>query len=193
MSTPAPPSAPANPWFDSPRRYGRISRMLHWGMALLMGWQFTGMVLKVTLDLNPRESFMVGTHNSVGIVLLVLVLLRGLWALLNLRRRPPHEATLLGRAAMLGHVGLYGLMVLVPTLALLRLIGSGRPFSLFGVVPLFDASERVDWMMAPANAAHGVLGWILLALIAGHIGMVIVHHFLWKDDTLHRMAGPRLK
>lgn len=182
-----------NPWMDSPRRYGLVSRVLHWGMALLLGWQFTGMLMKNLLDLNPRESFMVGTHNSVGILLLALILVRGLWALLNLRNRPKQEPGLKGRLAMLGHLAIYLLMVYVPAVAFLRLVGSGREFAWFGVVPMFEAGERVQWMMAPASASHGLMGWVLLTLIIGHLAMVVVHHFVWKDDTLQRMAGKTLK
>ena len=43
--------------------------------------------------------------------------------------------------------------------------------------------------IAPANAAHGLLAWTLLALIAGHVAMVLLHRFLWRDGTLARMAG----
>jgi cytochrome b561 len=36
---------------------------------------------------------------------------------------------------------------------------------------------------------HGLLAWVLLAAIAGHILMVLVHRFIWKDDTVGRMIG----
>lgn len=182
-----------NPWLDSPRRYGLVSRFLHWAMALLLGWQFTGMLMKNLLDLNPRESFMVGTHNSVGILLLTLILIRGLWALLNLRNRPKQQPSLKGRLALFGHLAMYLLMVYVPAVAFLRLIGSGREFALFGVLPMFEAGERVQWMMNPASATHGLMGWVLFTLIVGHLAMVVVHHFVWKDETLHRMLGNRNK
>lgn len=184
----------ASRWLDSPRRYGLISRLLHWGMAALFAWQFAGMILKVTLGLSPRDSFIIGTHNSVGAILLALVLVRALWALINWRNRPAHPPTLLGKLATLGHLGLYALMIYVPAVALLRLYGSGRAFSLFGVLPVWSAGgDPVKWMIAPAALTHGKLGWTLLALIAGHMIMVAVHHFIWKDDTLHKMAGPRLR
>ncbi|WP_312690208.1 cytochrome b/b6 domain-containing protein [Brevundimonas nasdae] len=44
-------------------------------------------------------------------------------------------------------------------------------------------------MTAPANAAHGLLAWVLLAAIAGHILMVLVHRFVWKDGVAERMIG----
>ena len=34
-----------------------------------------------------------------------------------------------------------------------------------------------------------MLAWLLLATIGGHILMVLVHRFIWKDDTAQRMLG----
>ncbi|MEG0947367.1 MAG: cytochrome b/b6 domain-containing protein, partial [Comamonas sp.] len=73
-------------------------------------------------------------------------------------------------AAWLGHLALYALMLVVPFLAMLRMLGNNRPFNWFGVIPLNDGlGEKVEWMVAPASAVHGVLGWALLALIVGHM------------------------
>ncbi|MHB0704259.1 cytochrome b [Roseomonas mucosa] len=177
------------PWLDTPARYGLVSRALHWGMALLFAWQFAGMVVKVTAGRTPLTAFLVGTHASVGALLFLLILLRGAWGLYNLRRRPPHEPGPLGLAARLGHLALYALMLAVPALALLRQYGSGRAFAPFGI-PLWPASgERIEALVAPANTAHGLLAWTLLALIGGHIAMVLLHRFLWRDGVLARMAG----
>lgn len=177
------------PWLDTPARYGLVSRALHWGMALLFAWQFAGMVVKVTAGRTPLTAFLVGTHASVGALLFLLILLRGAWGLYNLRRRPPHEPGPLGLAARLGHLALYALMLAVPALALLRQYGSGRAFAPFGI-PLWPASgERMEALVAPANTAHGLLAWTLLALIGGHIAMVLLHRFLWRDGVLARMAG----
>ncbi|WP_237181113.1 cytochrome b [Roseomonas haemaphysalidis] len=178
-------------WLDTPARFGLISRLLHWGMAGLFAWQFAGMGVRLLVGRSPVTAFMVGSHAPMGTLLLLLVLLRGAWGLANAGRRPPHGGSTVGRLAMLGHAALYGLMLVVPCLALLRAAGSGRGFSPFGI-PLFApfSGGPVGWMVAPANAAHGVLAWTLLALVAGHVAMVVVHRRLWRDDVLARMAGP---
>lgn len=44
-------------------------------------------------------------------------------------------------------------------------------------------------MMAPANALHSVLAWTLLVLIIGHVSMVLIHHYHWRDGTVSRMIG----
>lgn len=180
-----------SPWRDTPQRYGRISRWLHWSMALLFAWQFAGMIAKVTLG---REAALTGTlsgaHAHIGLLLLVLMVVRGIWGLVNMTHRPSNGKGLMGIAAWLGHMGLYALMLVVPLLATLRMLGNNRAFSWFGILELNDGKgEKVEWMVAPASAAHGLLGWLLLALIAGHIAMVLVHHFVWKDDVAQRMIG----
>lgn len=182
-------ASPASPFSDSHARYGLVARALHWSMVLLFGWQYLGMILRELLGKTPLVSFLVGTHATIGALILVLALVRILWALANHSHRPPHAPGLVGRAAQLGHLALYGLMVVVPALALLRLYGSGRGFSPFGIEVFAAGGDKVEWMMAPANVLHGALAWVLLVAIAGHVAMVFVHHVLWRDDTLYRMAG----
>jgi len=174
-------------WRDDATGYGLVSRALHWGMAALFLWQFGGMLLKLVVGRVPWMGFWVGTHASVGTALLALMLARGLWAVGQRQHRPPYHAGPLGRFAKLGHGALYGLMLIVPALALLRLLGSGREVRLFGVLLREATGERIAWMVQPATLLHGVLAWTLLALIAGHVAMVFVHRCVWKDDILRRM------
>ncbi|HMO29027.1 cytochrome b [Enterovirga sp.] len=174
-------------WLDTPTRYGRISRGFHWLMAVLFAWQFAGALLYVSLGDTPLTRFVGGSHFTMGFVLFVLVLLRGSWGLMNLKRRPGHEGPL-GRAAAAGHAALYALMIFVPGLALLRQYGSGKGFSPFGITLMSPRPEKIEWLMAPANLLHYWLGFSLMALIAGHIVMGFVHHALLKDGVLKRMA-----
>ncbi len=177
-------------WMDSPQRYGLITRLLHWGMAALFAWQFLGMGVKLVLGRHALTAFWVGTHKPVGTLLMLLILVRGLWGLSQWRQRPPHPHTLVGRAAVAGHALLYALMFYVPAVALLREYGSGRGFAPWGI-PLFPATgEQIAWMLAPANLSHGLLAWTLLAVVAGHVAMVAVHQWLWRDATLEKMSGP---
>lgn len=174
---------------DTPERYGRVSRLFHWAVAALILWQLGGMVLKTILGRTPLMAFWVGSHQSVGVLVFVLILLRAGWALRQRRRRPAHGGGWIGRAATAGHGALYLLMLVVPTLAVLRMIGSGRPVVLWGVTLSEGGGAPVAWMTAPANLLHGTLAWLLLVLIVGHVAMVAVHRLLWKDDVLGRMAG----
>jgi cytochrome b561 len=176
-------------WRDTPAQYGLVTRLLHWGMALILLWQFTGMILRLLLGRTPLMAFWVGSHQSVGTVLLALILLRLGWAWLNRGRRPAPDRGPVGRAARLGHGLLYALLLVVPCLAFLRAFGNGRGYAFFGYPVVPRTGVRIEWMAAPADLLHGKLAWLLLALIVGHVVMALVHHFAWRDGLLLRMAG----
>lgn len=173
--------------FDHPEGYGSVSRALHWLMAALFAWQFLSAILHAIDREMPVARFFWSWHMSVGFLLLVAVVLRGAWALVNLGNRPAHAAGFLGAAARVGHLALYLLMLAVPILATLRAYGSGRGLSVFGIEVFAGGGERIPALMAPANAAHGLLGWALLALVLGHTTMALANAYLWREDTLTRM------
>jgi cytochrome b561 len=175
--------------WDTPDRYGAVTRLLHWAMALILLWQFTGMALRLMLGRTPLMAFWVGTHQAVGTVLLALIVLRLAWAWMNRGRRPVHARTPLGWAALVGQRALYVLMLVVPALALLRAVGGGRGFALFGWQVVERTGQRIGWMADPADLLHARLAWLLLALILGHAAMALAHHVVWRDGTLLRMAG----
>ncbi len=178
-------------WRDSPERYGIVSRCLHWGMAILFAVQFLGMGLKLALGRTPLTGFFVSNHAPLGVLLLVLCVLRIGWWLVNARRRPRQRADVLGRLALAGHATLYVLMLVVPSLALLRLYGSGRGFRPYGIELIAPSERKLEWTELPAELLHGELAWVLLALIAGHVAMALLHRFWWRDGVLARMLGRR--
>ncbi|MDD2868836.1 cytochrome b [Neomegalonema sp.] len=180
---------------DSPAAYGLISKLLHWGMVGLFLWQMASVLLRVFFWESGGEAQAAAralwrTHHQTGVLILALALLRGAWGLLNARNRPPHEASFLGRAAWLGHLALYALMILVPSLAVLRFHAMARaPLNAFGFEILPQAPAPDEALRSVGDALHGPLGWTLFALICGHVFMVVLHQVLWKDATLSRMTG----
>lgn len=181
-----------NTIYDMSSGYGLISRALHWLMAILFLWQFVSALLRVAAKDTPIYSFFWSAHHQLGFVLLVLVILRGVWGILNLNCRP-HKSGHVGKLAALGHIVIYVLMFAVPSLALLRTYGSGRGFSFVGIHIFEQTGVQDAALTAPGNALHGLLGWALLAVIMGHILMAFIHHFALRDDTLRHMTGRRVQ
>lgn len=180
-----------NRFWDSPNGYGLISRYLHWLMAVLFVWQFASAILRFFVKDVPIYNFIWPTHSQVGFSLLLLVLVRGVWGLLNISKRP-HKTGVSGKLAGLGHLVIYVLMFAVPALALLRTYGNGRGFSFLGFKVFEQTGVQDPALTAPGNAAHGLLGWVLLAVIVGHVLMALVHHFLYRDNTLRHMTGHKV-
>ncbi|AML53621.1 cytochrome B [Falsihalocynthiibacter arcticus] len=158
-------------------------------MAALFSAQFMSAAAHWAL---PRENALRealwGYHTTLGTTLFLLVLLRGVWGLVNLSRRPPHGGAM-GQAVKIGHASLYLLMVIVPVLKLLSYAGGTRGFSYLGFQVLSARTTEVAWMQT-LGGWHGELGWALAFLVVGHITMAIVwHRLIQRDDTLKRMAG----
>lgn len=178
-------------WSDTPEGYGPVSRAFHWGMTLLIVWQFTSALLRVFAEDTAIEGFFWSTHVTVGFTIWWLAILRGAWGLANLSRRPRHHGPpLLARAATLGHLALYALLILVPSLAIARAFGNGRGFTVYGL-QLAAPGEPNPALTAPGNALHGLLGWVLLALVVGHVAMALWHGYVRRDGTLEHMTRGR--
>lgn len=169
---------------ESAQDYGRISKLFHWLMAVLIGWQ----LLKLGDRINEGEHWvgqaLVPWHVSIGTLLLGLIVLRLLWTASQRRPRPRQDPT----TAMLvkaGHGLLYAGMLLLPFTGMMVMLGGGYGITAFGV-DLLAEGEELAWA-ATLGSLHSPLAWAFTALIIGHIAMALVHHFVKRDDTLTRM------
>ncbi len=176
---------------DTPTRYGPVSRAFHWILAYLLLWQSL-MVSgwRVLSEDVMREAARFGpSHTAVGVMVLLLVLPRAIWALVNRRRRPPAEAGLPGRLAHAVHAMLYALMFAIPALGLVRAYAEGKGFVLWGLHLVPATGRKIGSVIAIADLLHGPLGWTLAILVTGHIAMALIHHFILRDRTISRMLG----
>ncbi|AIL62285.1 cytochrome b [Pseudomonas alkylphenolica] len=172
---------------DSAHRYGGITRLLHWTMALLIGLQFFKLGDRIDDGEHWIGQTIVPWHISFGGLLLVLIVLRLLWALGQRQQRPQP----VGSPALLvkaGHGLLYACMLLMPITGVLVMLGNGYGLKVFGVQLVAKTGVETDWMISLGNL-HSPLAWLLVILVVGHIGAALFHHFVKKDDTFKRMGG----
>ncbi|KDM90545.1 cytochrome b [Photobacterium galatheae] len=171
--------------FDNHERYGNVSRFFHWGMTLLLSVQFLTAIARFLFEDSWLDELMWGIHKPLGFLLLLFVILRFAWALINLSRRPASVS----KAALIGHKALYVLMLVIPALAMMRQYGSGKAFSPLGL-PLMDGFDtgKIDWMVGLGNLLHGELGWLLFAFVIGHVVMTVWHRIRQNPvDVMARM------
>lgn len=169
---------------DSKERYGRISKILHWTMAVLIVWQ----VLKFGDRISEGEHWigqtLVPWHVSIGTLLLCLIVLRMFWAM-SQRNNRPRENPATAMLVKIGHGLLYAGMLLMPITGIMVMLGGGYGLKAFGV-QLIAKGEGLPWAESIGNL-HSPLAWALTAMIIGHIGIALFHHFVKRDDTLKRM------
>ncbi|CAO1668890.1 cytochrome b [Salinicola sp. NYA28a] len=163
---------------DSRERYGAISRLLHWATALLVTLQLTSVYMSRWQPGNWLSQYVQPWHMTIGVTVLALVVVRLLWLCRQMRHRPPHQS----KAALLGHVFLYVVLLMVPLSGLLQ----GYGVQLFGHL----VTKGLDTPLAEAaQALHGLFAYVLTALVMGHVFMVLFHHLIRRDGTLKRMVG----
>jgi cytochrome b561 len=180
-------------------RYGTVAMTFHWVIAVLiltnvgLGIWFVNFIGRT----DPARGAVVNWHESLGITVLVLSVLRLAWRLMNPVPSLPADFSPGKRRFARGtHHALYALMILVP------LVGWGlaslppRPLLLFGAIPWpklaflaalsADAKKSAAGVIAPS---HVVLGFLLFALAIGHLcAALFYHHMIRKDRVLQRMV-----
>lgn len=172
---------------DSKQRYGTISRIFHWGMAVLVFWQ----LLKVFDRINDGEHWvgetLVSWHISIGALILLLVILRIIWAVKHVGQRPEAPSpAVMGLLAKAGHGLLYLAMILLPVTGISIMIGNGYGLTVFDA-ELIAGGEEIPWLASFGGTLHSPIALLFLIMVAGHVGMALVHHFVKKDGVLKRM------
>lgn len=174
--------------------YDPLSRALHWITALavfiafILGPERFGRMIRQGVDPATRLDIVV--HESLGLLVLVLTLLRLVW--LALRPAAPRIAmpAWMHGLARLVHVMLWTLLLALPATALLALGSEDHPLTLLGGVRIdhmpwiahLPVAEWADW-----GDVHGLLGDAILWLAGLHAAAALFHHFVLKDGVLASM------
>ncbi len=172
--------------------YTATAKALHWGIAVLifgllgLGFYMTG------LSLSPTKLQLYSWHKWVGITVFALVVVRLAW---RLTHRPPalpsHMSPIERLAAHAGHHLLYLLMFAIPLSGWLMSSAKGFQTVWFGVLPLPDLLAKDKALGDLLQTVHMALNFLLIAVLLGHIGAALKHHFFDQDDVLTRMLRRR--
>lgn len=176
---------------NSASRYGAVSIVLHWGVALAVFGLFGLGLWMVGLDYyDPWRKAAPDLHKSIGLVLLAVMVLRVLWRLLSPPPpAPANHGPFTRVAAKLGHLALYLGLFAVMTAGYLISTADGVGIPVFG---LFDVPALVSNLPDQADTAgviHLYLAWGLVIFAGLHGLAALKHHFIDRDATLIRMLG----
>lgn len=176
---------------NSSARYGWVSIVLHWGVALVVFALFALGLWMVGLDYySAWRKEAPDLHKSIGITLFAIMLLRVLWRFVS---PPPPPLASYGRltrlGAKFGHAFLYLGLFAVMIAGYLISTADGVGIPVFG---LFEIPSLVSGLPDQADVAgvvHLYLAWVLVVFAGLHGVAALKHHFIDRDVTLVRMLG----
>jgi len=172
--------------------YGMLAKWFHWvTVVLLLIALPVGFVIGSIKDADKGAFYMI--HESAGLTILAVALLRLLWRQAN---PPPPPARgmpwLMHRTAHLVHLGFYLLLIVQPILGFLATNAWGFPMqgssAYLGIIDLPKFTEANEPVAQGLQLAHTIGGWALVTLLVLHVGAVVFHQALRRDNTLLRMV-----
>lgn len=170
-------------------RWGAISQVLHWTIALLiLGMAVVGLTM-TELPKTPKYFWVYDLHKSTGLTVLTLMAMRLAWRLYAGAPPPvPGTPTWQHSLATLTHWAIYALTFTMPLSGWLYDSASGlRPLRWFGLFAVPKLSAPDPDVRGIAHEVHEWGFWVLAALVLVHAGAALWHHFVQRDATLARM------
>jgi cytochrome b561 len=167
--------------------YGLIARLFHWVIFLMVTGIIIGGNIAADMPNGPGKAEMIGLHKSFGFTILVFVLLRLIWRMVNPRPRDLGTNGFQNRLGHAMHLFLYVLLMLQPAVGILMSQSFGHPvtpFHLFSLPTVVSENIRLGKILLEI---HETL-WVVLAISVGiHAAAALKHHFIEKNRTLMRM------
>jgi cytochrome b561 len=166
--------------------YTRTARVLHWLTASLLLGSF-GLGISMTRWVSEDQMVRVFSwHEWIGVTVFGLTIVRLLWRLAH--RPPPIELPMLERiGSQVVHAGFYVVLLVQPVVGWVMSTAFGFPVVYLGIVPLPEPVQADSELARQLQGVHVGLAALLLALFIAHLGGVLFHHLVRRDEVLHRM------
>ena len=172
---------------DRNERYDGMFRALHWTILALVLIQYgTKLLPPGTFSLDGKQ--LNAWHLAIGPAVLVLMLVRLGWRMTH--RVPPPPTDLPATLQMVSRVThwlFYAVLVALPILGWVAADAYGASPTLLGVVPLPSLAGQDKAYGEAIGRIHGLLAWVLLALIAAHVSGALYHALIKRDRVVARM------
>ncbi|GIX51902.1 cytochrome b [Sphaerotilus sulfidivorans] len=175
-----------------PTLYGPVSRLAHWGGALLtIALLALGLIAEELLPDGALRRKLWAWHVGLGMLALLPLLLRAQWSVLALlagRRPAPLSAPGPLRWLEHGvHAGLLAVMLVMAFSGPLMYWSEGEPVHVLGWFSVPSPIEANAALHYYSGRLHELGSKLMLALLALHVAGALRH----GRSSLRRMAGPR--
>jgi cytochrome b561 len=180
---------------DSSRiRYGGITQLFHWATAILV------LVAFIYGPGGPEDSVYSAAreaerrlHESIGLGVFALVVLRVVWRLVDKRPVPLPMPRWMHIASRWVQGLLYLLLFVVPLTAITGAWLEGHPLTLLAGIELHPRIAESHAAGSAIAELHGWLGDTILWLAGLHAAAAIYHHRFLRDGVLVAMLPKQFR
>jgi len=169
--------------------YGWVAIAIHWLMAIAIFAMFgLGLWMRTLGYYDTWYHAAPELHKSIGMLLLLLLVFRFIWRIINTRPELMGE-TWEKVIALLVHRMHYVLLSALMITGYLIPTAEGVGIDVFGwftVAALFSFNKETTDLI---GLMHFYLAWAVMALAGAHAAAALKHHVIDKDITLLRMLG----
>ena len=172
-------------------RFGLVSILLHWLMAvLIIGLFALGWYMVELTYYDKLYNTLPFLHVGIGIILAILFVFRAIWRGINPVPEPIQGSSRFEVvAAKLVHWALYGLIAIILLSGYLIPTANGSGIN---VLDLFEVPATITSIPRQEDIngwIHEYLSYLLMGLVVLHALAALKHHFINKDNSLRRMLG----
>jgi cytochrome b561 len=178
-------------WRNTNDQYGLIAQILHWLIVGLVIWQFVLGWRADELPVSMARLQLLATHKALGMTVLMVMLLRLVWRLLDgAPTIPPSRTRLLAKVT---HYAFYMLLIAVPLSGWLLSSASNLSVSYFRLFTFPDLVGSSEELAGLFELVHETLTTALALLILLHLAAALLHQFYFRDKLLRRMLPVEVK
>ncbi len=176
---------------NTDNRYGWLSILLHWLVALIVFGLFTLGYWMVDLgyyDIWYQKA--PDLHKSIGICLFLIMLFRVIWRIKQIKPMP--VATHSSLEKKLGHwihILLYTLLFIIILSGYLISTADDRGIEVFELFLLPSMGSLIENQEDIAGQIHQYGAYLVITAAILHALAALKHHYIDKDTTLKRMLG----
>ena len=175
---------------ESASRYGGVTQALHWMTAVLVVVAFTygpgGSEQRVY---SAARDFDRQLHETLGMCVFALVVLRVLWRMVDTRPEAPPVPAWMGFLATLVQATLYLLLFALPLTAISGAWLEGHSVTLLASIEIPAPFASSHDLGASIASIHTWLGDAILWVAGLHALAVIYHHVVLRDGVLASMLS----
>ena len=172
---------------NSKIQYGLLAKLFHWITFIALIIQVPFGFYLVGLEFSDRRIDLENIHILVGISIFYITLFRLIWKFLNPKPKE-WKSHFKGQAliASANHFLLYLTIFAITVSGILKKLYMGEMLNFIFFKYRF---EKNNFVLADTYyQIHIYANYLLLALLALHMGAVIVHHFIFKDKILKKIT-----